>query len=410
MTDPRGRRSLTHVGGKVARFGEPSAAEKLAAALEVKSSIGDEESARAHVHGFHAYPARMHPETASRLVCSFSPENGSILDPFCGSGTVLVEALLAGRNAFGSDVNPLAVELAMTKTSALTDENAEELVKTAWEIAAFADERRKARAGATRKLPPEDMAAFAPHVMLELDSLRLKIERIKSARIRMPLFLALSAIVVKVSNKESDTSDRHGERRIAAGYTAKLFGKKVEELVQRREEFTRMLPEPRPKCVVVLDDAQKLEKTKPGTIDAVVTSPPYAATYDYVAHHAMRLRWLGLTPHTFEAQELGSRRAYATLQGPIAFDKSVKETHAFLRAMSRALKPGGFAVLVVGDSAVKRFALRADVIVQEAAKKTTLTYVAHATQTRKHFHAGTASAFQESPRAEHAIVLEKARS
>ena len=405
MTDPRGRRSLTHVGGKVERTGNPEVSELLAHALDVTGSIEDEDSARAHVHGFHSYPARMHPVTASRLVNAFSPERGAVLDPFCGSGTVLVEALLANRDAFGSDINPLAVELAITKTSPLSKEDAELLEKTAWEAAAHADERRKRRAGATRKLPPEDVALFEPHVLLELDSVRSFLEKIKSSRVRMPLFLALSAIIVKVSRKESDTSEKQGARRIAAGYTAKLFAKKVEELCLRRVEFTQMLGAARPKSIVQIDDATKLTKIKPASIDAVISSPPYAGTYDYIAHHATRLRWLNLAAKKFEALELGSRRAYTALLGPAAHAQAVAETGEFLVAVARALKPGGHAIFVVGDSAVRRFALRADVIVAEAVAKTPFELLARATQTRKHFHAQTASAFSEAPRAEHAIAL-----
>jgi DNA modification methylase len=405
VTDPRGRRSLTHVGGKVERTGNSEVSELLEHALDVSGSIEDEDSARAHVHGFHSYPARMHPVTASRLVHSFSPERGAVLDPFCGSGTVLVETLLAGRNAFGSDINPLAVELAITKTSPLTQEDAELLEKNGWEASENADTRRKARAGATRKLPPEDVALFEPHVLLELDSIRSKLEKIKSSRIRMPLFLALSAILVKVSRKESDTSEKQGQRRIAAGYTAKLFGKKVEELCQRRLEFTAMLGDAKPKSIVQIDDATKLVKAKPQSVDAVISSPPYAGTYDYIAHHATRLRWLNLAAQKFEALELGSRRAYATLTGPTAHTRAVDETRRFLLAIAPILKPGGHAILVVGDSAVKRFALRADAIVTEATVKTPFSVIARATQTRKHFHAQTASAFSEAPRAEHAIAL-----
>lgn len=405
MKDPRGRRSLTHVGGKVERFGNTEISQKVAHALDVKSSLSEEEPSRVHVHGFHAYPARMHPTTAARLVHAFSPENGTILDPFCGSGTVLVEGLLLGRNTFGSDLNPLAIELAMTKTSSLTKEDGDLLITTAWELVAFADERRKAKAGASRRFPKEDTDQFSPHVLLELDSLRMKIERIKSAKLRMPLFLCLSAILVKVSQKESDTSDKQGPRRIAAGYTAKLFGKKVEELVQRREAFTEALPDPRPKSIVQLDDAAKLGKITPKSIDAIITSPPYAATYDYLSHHDIRIRWLNLAIDTFERREVGSRRAYATLTGPTALEKAIEETRQYMTAMARALKPEGQVVLVVGDSAVKQLALRADFIVREAAKKTPLSYVAHATQTRPHFHAATAAAFDSAPRAEHAIVL-----
>jgi methylase of polypeptide subunit release factors len=79
----------------------------------------DERVVMAHVHGFHSYPARLHPETAARLIQAFSPTKGQVLDPFCGSGTVLVEGRLAGRRVTGVDANPLAVELSWLKTGGL---------------------------------------------------------------------------------------------------------------------------------------------------------------------------------------------------------------------------------------------------------------------------------------------------
>ena len=95
----RQRRSLAHVGGAVETEGDASDARSLALALEVAPAGRDaaDDAGRNHVHGFHTYPARMHPETASRLVARFAPTGGAVLDPFCGSGTVLVEALAAGR-------------------------------------------------------------------------------------------------------------------------------------------------------------------------------------------------------------------------------------------------------------------------------------------------------------------------
>src|SRR5579871_4085709 len=99
------RRSLTHVGGEVERSGDRDAAAALAHALDVApapepaahhgEATASDDVDRAHVHGFHTYPARMHPETAARLVRAFSEEGHAVLDPFCGSGTVLVEAMIA---------------------------------------------------------------------------------------------------------------------------------------------------------------------------------------------------------------------------------------------------------------------------------------------------------------------------
>jgi len=160
--------------------GDADDAALLSAALDVPPSEDekDDDPARAHVHGFHTYPARMHPETASRLVRAFVPERGVVLDPFCGSGTVLVEAMIAGRKAIGTDLNPLAVRLARCKTRPRSPRELTVLVDHARELAAFADERRKARAGATRRFLQEDMDLFEPHVLLELDSLRAALERL----------------------------------------------------------------------------------------------------------------------------------------------------------------------------------------------------------------------------------------
>src|SRR5688572_15660234 len=95
----RNRRALTHVGGPTETGGDPRSAKLLEGALAVLGAEqGGEEAARAHVHGFHTYPARLHPDTAARLVSGFAPQGGTVLDPFCGSGTVAVESLLQGRN------------------------------------------------------------------------------------------------------------------------------------------------------------------------------------------------------------------------------------------------------------------------------------------------------------------------
>ena len=70
-------------------------------------------------HGFHNYPAMMIPQVAGRLLDIFSKKGDQVLDPFCGSGTVLVESKLRGLNSFGIDINPLAILLAKVKTTSL---------------------------------------------------------------------------------------------------------------------------------------------------------------------------------------------------------------------------------------------------------------------------------------------------
>lgn len=76
-----------------------------------------DESTSEHLHGLHTYPARMHPSLARYLVKSVSVNKGIIIDPFCGSGTVLLEAQLQGIESIGIDINPLAVLISEVKTN-----------------------------------------------------------------------------------------------------------------------------------------------------------------------------------------------------------------------------------------------------------------------------------------------------
>ncbi len=413
------KRSLSHVGGAVDSEGDEGPARALAHALDVAGAEGpekhklpddpserdDDEIDRAHVHGFHAYPARMHPVTASRLVQAFTEERGVVLDPFCGSGTVLVEAMLASRDAIGTDLNPLAVRLARCKTAPRSQEARERLISAAGHVRAHADERRKNKAGATRRYDPEDFAMFDPHVLLELDSLRAAAMSHTDANVRADLMLVLSAILVKVSRRRSDTAMRTEQKRIAAGYTGKLFLRKAEELSRRSAAFEALLPTPRPRARAREDDAAKLSTLEPDSADAIVTSPPYAATYDYLTHHAMRLRWLNLASTDLAAREMGPRRKYSGLEGQEAEDTWIDELTLFFRAAARVVKPQGAIVLLLADSEANGHALRAERLAAGAAVEAGLRPRARASQERPHFH--DQRAFAQAPRREHALYFQR---
>lgn len=432
----RRRRSLTNVGGEIETSGDPREAEILARAIDVpppsfdESKEGrkasgppeaslEEDPDRAHVHGFHAYPARAHPVTARRLIEELIVDGGVVLDPFCGGGTILVEAMLAGRMAIGTDLNPIAVMLSRAKTFPHSPELTAALVRAAEGVAAFADERRKAKAGATRRLPPADLAAFAPHVLLELDGLRAGIAEAKPET-RPDLSLVLSSILVKLSARKGDTSEESVEKRIAAGYPAKLFVRKTEELARRFDELYALLPErpasvgkPQPRARVFEDDANVLRNVRDASVDGVITSPPYVATYDYLAHHDLRLRWLGLDARRLERGEIGARRRYERLTPRQATAEWEGELERLFRSLARVVKRGGPVVLLIADSAVgggktPPHAIRADdVVARVAARGGELRAVARASQPRPHFHAATAAAFTDRPRLEHALLLRR---
>jgi len=77
-------------------------------------------------HGLHTYVAAMIPQLADRLIQMYVPKNGSVLDPFCGGGAVLVEAVRLNKPAAGRDINDLAVLISRAKTRHVPREQIED--------------------------------------------------------------------------------------------------------------------------------------------------------------------------------------------------------------------------------------------------------------------------------------------
>ena len=399
------RLALSNVGGATEVRGDPVAAKQLAAAFGGALSQDD---ARLHVHGFHSYPARLHPQIARKLLDLFAPARGTVLDPFCGSGTVLVEARLAGRASIGSDINPLAIMLAKLKVRGANHGELERLVLAAQAAERHAHDRRMARAGATHRYPDADTRLFDPHVLLELDGLQDGIRGALEGFVRDGLKLVLSAILTKVSRRAGDTGQLDEQpRRLAAGFTTRLFMRKTTELAERIADFVRRLPAGRQEARVSLDDARALREVKSASVDLVVTSPPYPGNYDYVLHHEARLRWLGLDAKAFDDREIGARRHLEPAGHEAATASFERDMAASLRAIRSALRPGGRAVIVMADAVVGKRPVLAEPLIRRAAAKEGLAWVATASQRRPHFHQGSAGAFAGRERAEHAILLQR---
>ena len=90
-----------------------------------------------YTHCFHIYPAMMIPQVARGLIDLYGKEGGILFDPYCGTGTSLVEARLAGMDGFGTDINPTARMIAFAKT---TDYNLKRLTDATEKILSYLEE------------------------------------------------------------------------------------------------------------------------------------------------------------------------------------------------------------------------------------------------------------------------------
>lgn len=392
----RPRRAFSTVKGVIRTAGDPGIAAVLDRAWQ--EAQGDD---RILTHGFHAYPARIHPLLVRTLLLRFSKEGDRVLDPFAGSGTVAVEALAHHRRGFGCDIHPVPLGIARQRTRRATAERRKRLESTAATLLSRAASRARNRP--SLDADPELSTAFLAPVLDELLALRDELGMIRDAEHRETLLWILSSLLVKLSRQssESDTRLEHGPA--AKGLALRLFRERTVELNLARRALLHAAgprsPES-PDPVLVRADARHLPLPD-ACFDLMISSPPYLGTYDYAGMQALRARFLGLPAETASQLEIGSRSA--TKAEPVqALQRYREQLGQVLTEVDRTLRPGARAFLVLGDPTAGDDRLSADRLIGELVENTRLTVIATASQAR---HSDSKSRSAGARRMEHLIAL-----
>ena len=399
---PRQRRAFSTLGGPVDLGGEAEAARTLGRLYEVERSLE-----RALTHGFHSYAGRMHPSIARGAVAAFSAKGDGVIDPFCGSGTVPVEAMGLGRRAFGVDASPLGVAIARVRTTLLGEAGRDRLVSEAAAVAEQAGERaRKRRRPDVPYWATKEVARFHPHVLYELLGVRELVMALPDDDIGRALRLCLSSLLVKFM-KAGPTAPRDGaEKRIARGVPSRMLADRAVELARGLAALEQRTPAGTAAPEISEGDARALPMAA-GSAALVLSSPPYAGTYDYAAIHDARFLWLGLSEKKFRRVQLGAR---TERMGDVSGDAWRAEQARFMAEVARVLRPGGRALLVVGDGVVDGRAENAPDGIAAAGAAVGLEAVARASQARPLHDRRLAEIFADQPRREHLLLLQKTGS
>lgn len=397
------RRSLSVPALAIHCSGQPEAAAQLRAALAVPPMPADfaaeerpliESSLGPHL--FHSFAARTHPLLVRQLLSDLEPGQ-AVLDPFCGSGTVPLEVVLAGGRAFGCDISELAVRLARFKATALPPAMQRALLARAEAAAAASLERVQKRQRPRRTW--DDPAHYAPHIYLELCGLREELEQVvlTDAPIGEALLLILSALLIKLSNQsaESRPSEIAAARHLGKGLPSRLFLRKAQEVVRLHAALWDRLPSPPPSPprLAVADARLGLAAggsaaalTLPAaSLDRVITSPPYLGTYDYAVHHRRRYAWLGIDPAPIERGEMAARRHGETLPLPELQRRHLADSRAWVSAVRQLLRPTGRLYILVGDSVVGDAFVDGAEPLLAAAAAADLRLIARAAAERPHY-------------------------
>jgi site-specific DNA-methyltransferase (cytosine-N4-specific) len=272
------------------------------------------QSTRYSAHGLHEYKGKFNPQIVRAILNILDvPLASNIIDPFCGSGTSLLECVHLGMNAIGTDINPLAIFIANAKLTAIcipAIELRRELV-TVLKRQSMIKIQKSGQDYAREKFL---LSWFTPDIYNDIERIRLIIEEI-GAPFSAPLLTIASNLLRDYSLQ--DPHDLRIRRRktplpevpfvVAYEAAAKLFLDKLEDAQQ-------ILNTQKSSNCALLMDSRKLTAKDLGVdtkFDCALTSPPYATALPYIDTQRLSLVWLGLIPPSeilpLEARLVGSR-------------------------------------------------------------------------------------------------------
>ena len=252
-----------------------------------------------HTHGFHKYPAKFIPHLPQWAINKYLKNKTSklILDPFCGSGTTLVESALHGHYSTGIDIDPLSALISKVKTTKIDVEKLENIVN--W----FKNNINN---------PPQNLFIpdcitiehwFTKDAINKLSVIRTLINRIVDnfgndvmiKDIQDLFFVCFSSIVRRVSNADNESQKTYVShtkiKKPEEVFT--LFLSQLDYFVERITLFSSNSNLKSSKIIVSssaesLPDLLQLEKA-----DLAITSPPYIKAIDYIYNQMVELFWIG---------------------------------------------------------------------------------------------------------------------
>lgn len=331
-------------------------------------------------HSLHSFPAKFPAQLPALFIEQLTRPGERVLDPMVGSGTTTVEALLAGREAIGIDLDPLAAMIAYAKSNPVSPARCAQLGR---DVLRFV-EGPSLNAEATeiaRCYSPEALRFFdywfEPETIAELHALSRAISQVGDPEVRIFLQVVLSSSIITKTGALTRARDL-GHSRPHRDHQTRVRRSAIRTFEERLSEGIRKIVSIQNvpnRATIAVGDARALPLPA-NSVHLVVTSPPYASNaIDYMRVHKFSLMWLGHDPMVLRglrARFIGTERALREVS--LASDAAnmalqalsrVDERRSFVVAryfadlaatlaeIYRVLVPGRAAILVLGSSTIK---------------------------------------------------------
>lgn len=243
-------------------------------------------------HGFFKYPCKFIPQIPRWAILKYTKRGQLVLDPFAGSGTTLVEAILIGRNGLAVDFDNLSQLLCKTKTTLLSEKQIKILKKIV----------------STLFLAPQKKISFTPdlhninhwfpkenidNLLILKNNIESIFNDVKDEDIYNFLLVCFASIIKKCSYTDNTSPKPYVSSRIKKQPQAvkTAFHKAFDTYIKNVEEY---LSYEVGHCRILSDDARNINAPKfEGKVDLAITSPPYINAFDYVRSLRLENSWLG---------------------------------------------------------------------------------------------------------------------
>lgn len=333
-------------------------------------------------HGIHKYPAKFFPELPRWLIKRYSEQGNLVLDPFAGSATTNIEALLSKRHSVGIDVDPFARLLAKVKTTPLDNDELSEITEKLL---------RKLVAYKTKFINTIDIpdfhyrdSWFNREILLELAYIKKLIGELDTNKDIIDFCkICLSSIIRSVSYADDNCTRTVVRKKLNKQiYPSMALTKFAENLLTnslRIAEFSKHYSNNISVEFPQENDARYF--TYPDNhFDLAVTSPPYVNAVDYPRTHQLEMYWLELVSGSLSPMKkihigtevvkvvdykylhnIGDKEADKKLKAIFEKDprrafiayKYLYDMKLNLKETFRALKPNARYIIVVGNNTMR---------------------------------------------------------
>jgi len=301
---------------------------------------------RTLTHGYHPFHAKFIPQIPRTIIEHFTKRGDIVLDPFCGSGTTMVEAHILKRNAIGVDISPLAILITKVKTTFI---DLEKLVAAKQSLYEMIDSKR-----AKAVVPdfPNQEVWYNKKTLQELGDIwgQILTFQDKESDIFDFFQVSFSSILKTVANRSEHWNwafigdnllpkiDKYSDPN-------KYFRSTLERMIVGMKDLQEVKTKQWIKVLRI--NTKDISKNIKKKVDLIITSPPYCFAVDFNRYYRLSYYWFNWEINKNRDIEIGARSKRAKKCG---IDDYFDDINVCIKEFYKVLNNGGYCCFTLGNT------------------------------------------------------------